>query len=409
MFAITRRLEELSDVRVDLNDVAAGDGCLFVRDGIGLAGRGVAARLDLDGAVDVLRSIEHDTSVEEHGPVAIGVVPFRPGSPAKAVLAEVTVRKSMEHSPTITAVGGDVEAASAHLDDAVRWIAERSSSDAVTVTASSYTIEPAVATEQYLAAVVAARDATRSGNIVKAVIARPIVVTADRPIDVHAVLRRLRATFGSSYRYSIDGFIGASPELLVEVDGAIVRSHPLAGTAPRTGDADNDARIAAELIASTKNQLEHRVVIDVVHDTLLPWSSYLDWEPEPSIVTVANVQHLGTRLEGMLSQPGPSVVELVRALCPTPALGGHPRAEAIELIERVEGFDRGRYGGAVGWVDASGNGTWAVAIRCAELSPDRCSARLVAGGGIVADSDPASELAETQAKFQAMLSAIIRP
>ncbi len=167
--------------------------------------------------------------------------------------------------------------------------------------------------------------------------------------------------------------------------------------------------LAAELIASTKNQIEHRVVIDVVHDTLLPWSSYLDWEPEPSIVTVANVQHLGTRMEGRLSQPGPSVIELVRALSPTPALGGAPRDEAVALIERVEGFDRGRYGGAVGWVDARGNGTWAVAIRCAELSDDRRSARLVAGGGIVADSDPLSELAETQAKFQAMLSAIVRP
>jgi len=128
-----------------------------------------------------------------------------------------------------------------------------------------------------------------------------------------------------------------------------------------------------------------------------------------SIVTVANVQHLGTRMEGMLSQPAPSVVELVRALSPTPALGGHPRDAAIELIGRVEGFERGRYGGAVGWVDAAGNGTWAVAIRCAELAPDRRSARLVAGGGIVADSDPRAELAETQAKFQAMLSAIVRP
>src|SRR5688572_21121077 len=102
MFAITRRLDELSDVLVDLNDVAAGDGCLFVRDGIGLAGRGVAARLDVDDAVAALGSIEHDTSVEEHGPVAMGVVPFRPGSPAVAVLAEVTVRKSVDHSPTIT-------------------------------------------------------------------------------------------------------------------------------------------------------------------------------------------------------------------------------------------------------------------------------------------------------------------
>jgi menaquinone-specific isochorismate synthase len=114
-------------------------------------------------------------------------------------------------------------------------------------------------------------------------------------------------------------------------------------------------------------------------------------------------------MEGRLSQPGPPVTELVRTLAPTPALGGHPRDAALELIDQVEGFERGRYGGAVGWVDAHGDGTWAVAIRGAEFADDRCSARLVAGGGIVADSEPLAELAETQAKFQAMLSAIIRP
>ena len=114
-------------------------------------------------------------------------------------------------------------------------------------------------------------------------------------------------------------------------------------------------------------------------------------------------------MEGVLSAPAPSVLSLARALAPTPALGGHPRNAAIELITANEGFTRGRYGGAVGWVDAAGNGTWAVTIRCAEFSPDRRSARLVAGGGIVADSEPHAELAETQAKFQAMLGVIIRP
>jgi len=193
------------------------------------------------------------------------------------------------------------------------------------------------------------------------------------------------------------------------VEGNTVRSHPLAGTAPRTGDADTDRRAATELLASEKNQIEHRVVIDMIHDTLLPWCSYLDWEPEPSIITVANVQHLGTAMEGHLSDPRPNVLELVTALSPTPALGGFPRAEALALIAEAEGFTRGRYGGAVGWVDAIGDGTWAVAIRCAELSTDRHTARLVAGGGIVADSEPLSELAETQAKLQAMLSAIVRP
>ena len=147
----------------------------------------------------------------------------------------------------------------------------------------------------------------------------------------------------------------------------------------------------------------------MVHDTLLPWCSYLDWEPEPSIVKVANVQHLGSQRRGSLVEPGP---ERARAGAGVVADAGRrrpPAVAALDLIASVEGFERGPYGGAVGWVDAAGNGTWAVAIRCAELSDDRHTARLVAGGGIVADSDPLAELAETQAKFQAMLSAIIRP
>ncbi len=412
MYAITRGLEQVLDpataAELNLNDIARGDGTLFVRDGVGIAGRGTAARIPADEASAWLAGLEHDSTVESHGPIALGVVPFRPGSACELLVPEVVVRKTATGPNTITVVGADREDADRLLAGATAWLGSEEASAPPIPTAASYTIEPG-AIQHYLTAVARARDAVRAGDLVKAVIARPITVSSDHPIDVHAVLRRLRASFGSSYRYSIDGLIGASPELLIEVDGDVVRSHPLAGTAPRTGDVTNDAVLAAELIASVKNQIEHRVVIDVVHDTLLPWSSYLDWEPEPSIVTVANVQHLGTRMEGRLSQPGPSVIELVRALSPTPALGGAPRDEAIALIERVEGFERGRYGGAVGWVDARGNGTWAVAIRCAELSADRRSARLVAGGGIVADSDPLSELAETQAKFQAMLSAIVRP
>ena len=400
MKAVTRPLSAYSDRPVDLNDIAGGDGVLFVRNAVGIAGRAVAATVPVDEAADFLAGLDHDSTVPGAGPVALGCIPFVPGAPADLVVPRIQVRKDAGGATSVTLVG--------EVDDELvtEALLPREPSRA---TAASWSIEPEVDVDRYLAAVVAARDAVRAGELTKAVIARPIRVRSSEPIDVHAVLHRLRASFGSSYRYSIDGFIGASPELLVEVDGAIVRSHPLAGTAPRTGDVDNDARIAADLIASTKNQVEHRVVIDVVHDTLLPWASYLDWEPEPSIVTVANVQHLGTRMEGMLSQPGPSVIHLVRALSPTPALGGHPRDAAIDLIQRVEGFERGRYGGAVGWVDATGNGTWAVAIRCAELSDDRCSARLVAGGGIVAASDPHAELAETQAKFQAMLSAIVRP
>lgn len=396
MLAVTRPLSEFMDVVPDLNDVAANDGVLFVRGGNGLAGRGTARRVPVADAVDALAAISHDSTVEGAAPIAVGAVAFRPDSPAQLLIPAVTLVKR-DGAIWVTVIdGADVEQALAppHEPDP---------------SAPHWTIEQLVDPDHYLTAVATARDAVRAGSLTKAVIARPILVSADQPISVHAVLRRLKATFSSSYRFSIDGFIGASPELLVEVEGATVRSHPLAGTTPRTGDVDNDALLAAELQASAKNQIEHRVVIDDVHDRLLRFVSYLDEEPTPSIVTVANVQHLGTRLEGMLSQPAPSVIDLVRVLCPTPALGGHPRGEAIELIERVEGFERGLYGGSVGWVDAHGDGTWAVAIRCAEFAGDRRSARLVAGGGIVADSEPLAELAETQAKFQAMLSAIIRP
>jgi len=380
---------------VDLNDVACGDGYLFVRDGVGFAGRGVAARVPLADVAATLASIEHVDEVGGVHPIAIGVVPFEPGTPCELVIPGVLVGKASDGRRWVTVI-----------DDADTALGAASRPQP---RAQEFTVRPLTPVDRYLEAVTAARDAVREGALTKAVIAREVEVASPEPIDVHAVLLRLKAMFGRSYRYSFEGFIGASPELLVAVRGNEVRSHPLAGTTPRTGDPETDRRAAEELLASEKNQIEHRVVIDMIHDTLLNWCSYLDWEPEPSIVTVANVQHLGTAMEGHLSDPRPNVMDLVTALSPTPALGGFPRAEALELIARTEGFTRGRYGGAVGWVDAAGDGTWAVAIRCAELSADRRTARLVAGGGIVAESEPLSELAETQAKLQAMLSAIVRP
>lgn len=393
MRAVTRPL----DRDVDLNDIARGDGLLFVRDGVGVAARGVAARVSLAETPGVLAAIDHDDAVgiPGSGPLALGVVPFLPGAPTELIIPSLIVGKGPAGERWLTVI-----------DDADTDLTVPSRPHP---TVATFQVRPGIDVATYVAAVATARDAVRAGDLVKAVIARDVIVESDQPFDLHAVMLRLRAGFGSSYRYSVDGFVGASPELLVEVRDGMVRSHPLAGTAPRTGDPTTDARLAQELTASTKNQVEHRVVIDVVNDTLLPWCSYLDWDPEPHIVTVANVQHLGTRVEGPLSRPWPNVLELVQALSPTPALGGHPRNAALALIQRVEGFDRGRYGGAVGWVDSHGNGTWAVAIRCAEFSTDRRSARLFAGGGIVAESEPLAELAETQAKFQAMLSALVRP
>ncbi|MEI2706759.1 MAG: isochorismate synthase [Ilumatobacteraceae bacterium] len=393
---------------VDLNDIAGGDGFLFVRDGVGMAGRGVAARIPADRASALLAGIDHDDRVGGVSPRAIGSIPFMPGLAADLVVPVISVVKHADGRQWVTIVADDAHG----LDDAGADVSLRRALTAPVrpqPVAQAFTVAPLTPPDHYLAAVGSAREAVRDGSVTKAVIARQVRVSSPTPIDVHAVLLRLKASFGSSYRYSIDGLIGASPELLVSVDGHTVRSHPLAGTAPRTGDPQTDQLSAKALVASTKDQAEHRVVIDMIHDTLLPWCSYLDWEPEPSVIQVANVQHLGTALEGRLGDPRPDVIALVRALSPTPALGGFPRERALQLIAEAEGFDRGRYGGAVGWVDATGEGTWAVAIRCAELSADRTTATLTAGGGIVAASDPLAELAETQAKFQAMLAAIVRP
>lgn len=397
MRAVTRPLSEFLDGELDLNDFARGDGFLFVRDGVGCAGQGIARRVKSGDATQFLTSIEHDSTMDASGTGAVlmGCIPFDSSRQHEFVLPKVIIGKGEDGQKWLTVIDGAIP--------------DLTAPEARATTSATYTVEPGIDVPHYLAAVAAARDAVKAGRLTKAVIARDVFVTSSVPIDVHAVLLRLRASFGSSYRYSIDGFIGASPELLVAVNGTEISSHPLAGTTPRTGDPATDARLASSLLHSEKNQIEHRVVIDMVHDTLLPWCSYLDWEPEPSIVAVANVQHLGTHMNGRLSRPAPSVLDLTYALSPTPALGGHPRAEALQLIAAVEGIDRGRYGGAVGWVDARGNGTWAVAIRCAKLSADATSARLFAGGGIVADSEPLAELAETQAKFQAMLAALIRP
>ena len=391
-----RATTQFFDAAVDLNDVAGGDGYLFVRDGVGFAGQGIAHSISADTAAEFLRTIEHDNQTSlDVGPIAIGNIAFQRMAPATLVIPRKVVGKDEAGNCWITTI-----------DDASPTISPALASQPKP---STFNVQPITPIETYKKAVLAARDAVRSGAITKAVIAREIRVTSSIPIDVHAVLLRLRATFARSYRYSINGFIGASPELLVEIKGDRIRSHPLAGTTPRTGDPKTDDELARKLIASMKDQVEHRVVIDAIHEMLLPWCSYLDWEPEPSVLQVANVQHLGTLIEGHLRTVRPSVMEIVRTLSPTPALGGHPRDAALALIAEVEELDRGPYGGAVGWVDGSGNGTWAVAIRCAELSDDRLTARLIAGGGIVAASDPDAELAETQAKFQAMLSAIVRP
>jgi isochorismate synthase len=394
----------------DLLALSGSDGFLFARDGIGLAGAGVAGRVPRDGAVAELASIEHEAEPDPErppgaGPVAFAALPFLPGAPVDLVIPELVLLATPDGAwattirPSHTGPTEPVAALAARLDQPGR----PSPADGP----ASFEVRAVRPPSEWQAAVAEATQRIRSGEIDKVVLAREIEVVADRDLSVATVLLRLGQQFPGCYLYLVDGFCGASPELLVARDGDQVRAQPMAGTKPRRGDPEADAVLARDLLASPSYRHEHQVTIDAVHDTLLTFASYVDYEPEPSVVPLANVVHLATQVEGRLSHPPASILELVDALHPTPAVCGRPRDAALRAIAELEHLDRGRYAGAVGWVDASGNGAFAVAIRGAEISGPR--ARVIAGNGVVADSDPPTELIETRAKLQAMLSAIVRP
>jgi isochorismate synthase len=414
LLARTRRL----DADVDLLRFAGRDGMLFERGRSGIAGRGCAARLAWPGGdpaaaaratAEDLASIEVDDEVRLPGcgPVAFGSLPFTPGAPSEMVVPAVVAGRADDGTRWVTTISPPERAADTEAMASPTAASSDGGAGRPLASARRFTVTAQREPEDWCALVERATKAMAGGTLHKVVLARQIDIAADRPIDRLAVLERLRSAYPGCHIVSVDGFVAASPELLVSVTGDIVRSHPMAGTAPRGGDPTTDQRLAASLLASTKDRQEHQITIDMVHDTLLPWCSYLDYEAEPSVVAVANVQHLATLVEGRLSQPAPSVLELVAALHPTPAVAGWPRAKAVDWIAENEGFDRRRYAGTAGWVDAAGNGTWAVSVRCAEI--DGPAARVWAGNGIVADSDPSTELAETRSKLQALLSAIVRP
>jgi menaquinone-specific isochorismate synthase len=394
------------DHDLDLLALAGDDGLLLERSRSGLAGRGVALTAPVGELADVLGMIEADGDVDlpGTGPVAFAALPFRPDPAVDlAIVPEVVWGRHADGARWVTTIG---PRGAPPVDPATSCTPAPAPPRGVP---GSVTVAPVRSADWWCELVADATKAMRAAapdGLRKVVLAREVTVESDAPFDRAAILRRLQATFPDCFLFQVDGFLGASPELLVSRASDVVRAQPMAGTAPRGGDPASDARLGAALVASPTYRREHQITIDMVYDALLPWCSYLDYEAEPSVVGVANVQHLATLVEGRLSRPTPSVLELVGALHPTPAVSGWPRDLATAWIDAHEGFDRGRYAGAVGWVDGSGNGTWAVSIRCADV--EGTTARLCAGNGIVADSDPATELAETQAKLQAMLGALTR-
>lgn len=250
----------------------------------------------------------------------------------------------------------------------------------------------------------------------KVVLARALRLVADAPLDARVILRRLVAADPAAYGYLVDltaaggdyagtALVGASPELLVARNGDRVECRPFAGSAPRAADPQTDAANGAALAASAKNRHEHRLVIETIRAALEPLCDDLSIAAEPRLSSTATVWHLCTPITGRLRDTSSTAIDLALALHPTPAVGGVPTKAAIGLIAELEG-DRGFYAGAAGWCDARGDGRWVVSLRCAQLSADRRSALARAGGGIVAESDPDEEVAETTTKFGTILNAL---
>ena len=410
---LAARTVAVDPANVNLLAVAGDDGLLFSREGTGLAARGCALRIELPGGIgdprssrrvtDALAAIGHDDEVGRPGcgPLVIGALPFDPRSPAVLTVPSLVAGRSPDGTAWITSIGEDADGAADIIS------LPPTDADPNARPPDGFSLTSPVPHERWCEIVEEAVTEIRAGRFQKVVLARQVDVEANRPILVADVLERLQALYPSTTVFSVDGFVGASPELLVRRTGDMVHSHPLAGTVPRSGDPEVDARLAAGLLASAKDRHEHRVVIEAVSAALGPACRELVVPDEPSIVPLRNVSHLGTKVEGRLRSPAATALDLCGRLHPTPAVAGTPTVPAIDYIQSVEGFDRGRYAGAVGWMDARGDGEFVVGIRCAQLDGPR--ARLYAGVGVVADSSPEAELAETQLKLQALLAAVVRP
>ena len=256
------------------------------------------------------------------------------------------------------------------------------------------------------ASVDAAVARINAGELDKVVLARDLVAELDAPLHVGALLGRLNSAFPECWTFSVDGLVGATPELLIRREGDNITSRVLAGTVRRSRDLDRDGQLAAELLGSEKDQEEHEYAVQSVASALAAHCTDLRIPESPSILRLANVQHLATDVTGELVDGAPALA-LAASLHPTAAVCGTPTERAFAVIRDLEQMDRGRYAAPVGWFDAQGDGEFGIALRCAQIeNSERTRLRLYAGCGIVSGSTGESEVAESQAKFAAMKDAL---
>jgi menaquinone-specific isochorismate synthase len=389
LVARTREIEPPAD----LLDSLSPDGFAWLTDGSGFVTSGVAARVRAGDVDRVLAGVETEDPVSRvgTGAIALSSLPFRGAAQGELVIPASVTGLDSDGRGWRTEIGPPVPFAPIAVPAPTR-----------------FSVEGRVSRTEWASQVHAILEAISAGELAKAVLAREVVVHADAPFDARVAVDRLRATQGGCVVFAAGGDVGATPELLVRRRGDAVVSRPMAGTIPRGATDVGDSAAESALAASVKDGLEHRLVVDAVVDGLRASGVDITSVRGPDVARLATVSHLATTIAGNVEpRSASSALELALRLHPTPAVAGAPRDAALAMLENLETFDRGRYAGPVGWVDAQGDGEWAVALRCAEL--DGTAARLVAGAGVVAGSDPDAEWAETQAKLEPMLRVLVQP
>jgi isochorismate synthase len=352
------------------------------------------------------------------GPVWLGGFAFDPeggGSstwsslpPASLVLPEVSICRSGEEAfLTLNAVlspGEEAERVGARLDARLAGLSEDAALPLLDPNPSAPEIRSARLPREFEAAVEAATAQIEAGEMSKVVLAREVIVTGAAAHDPAAVFGGMRDQFPACFCFCCGtpeaAFVGASPELLVRRSGAGASTVALAGSTRRSSDPAVDDHLGEQLLRSDKNRREQRIVTERIVRALRPHAVWVQAAEEPEIVKVANIQHLATPVIAQLAEPR-SAVELAGMLHPTPAVGGEPWPPAAATIAELEQMDRGWYAAPVGWMDATEDGEFCVALRSGVLR-DR-EAHLFAGVGVVAGSDPVAELAETEVKLEALL------
>lgn len=245
-----------------------------------------------------------------------------------------------------------------------------------------------------------------AGEVEKVVLARDKIASSDSVIDIRAILKNLAAQYPSTWTFAVAGLVGATPELLLRLSRGMVTSRVLAGTIPKTGDDQKDLALAASLARSSKDLEEHEYAVRSVAEALDPFCSSTNVPESPFVLHLANVMHLATDVTGALIESNNHLdaFSLLKSLHPSAAVCGTPRNIAFDIIEEIEGINRGRYAGPVGWIDASGDGELGIALRTGQITGNEI--RIFAGCGIVAGSSPEKELEESAAKMIPMRSAL---